>query len=221
MSEIEIKLFSYCRVLTKKQRDTNNIKIQENAIKKWMRYNNKYLIIRGFKDDGISAFKERPEYNKMLELLFDGEADGIIIKALSRIGRSVKQLVNLVDKLIKHNKVFIVLDQNINTGSKEGRLFFHMMAGFVEYEADLFRERVAEGMRKYVEEGGILGRPRIITDEKIINKIKKWYNVSRLGFVNICKLLKAEDPPIIVTQGTIRNILIKEKVKIRGIYDRS
>jgi DNA invertase Pin-like site-specific DNA recombinase len=208
-------------VSTEQQKENKTIKIQENSINRFIEaYSDQYEIVGEYKDDGVSAFINRPDYEEMLIQLFKNKADGIIIKALSRVGRSMKQLVNLVDKLEKNDKHFIVLDHNINTTSKEGRLFFHILAAIAQYEAELIVERMKEGIQRYLENGGVLGRKLIITDEKIIRKIKKLYIKNRMGTTAISIFLKGEDPSTKVSSGTIRNILIKEGVKLRGIYER-
>jgi len=55
---------------------------------------------------------------------------------------------------------------------------------------------------------------------RIIKKIKKLYIKNKIGTVSISKFLKGEDPPIIISSSTVRNILIDNDVKMRGIYDR-
>lgn len=217
----QISLFSYCRVSTKQQLEDKTIEIQENIINRFVEFNKeKYEIIKYFKDEGISAFKDRPDYEKMLEQLFNNEADGIIIKELSRIGRSVKQLVNLMDRLDKNDKHLIVIDQNINTSTKEGRLFFHILAAIAQYEAELIKERTQEGIQRYVEEGGKLGRPKITEDPKIIKKIKKLYLKNKMGCTNISKFLRGEEPIIKMSPGTINNILHREGIILRDVKFR-
>ncbi len=70
------------------------------------------------------------------------------------------------------------------------------------------------------------GRPKDyikihIKDQQVKNKIKKLYIHNKLGLTSISKFLKGEDPPIVISPGTVRNILIEMRVKLRDIYHRS
>ena len=92
----KLRMYAYLRVSTKKQELEN----QRRSIKKFIKNNkNEYEIVESF-EEKASSFKERPEYNKMLNKLYNKEnnANGILIQRLDRIGRSVKDLSVLIDK---------------------------------------------------------------------------------------------------------------------------
>ena len=215
----KLKLYAYMRVSTKKQMKDGTMENQERSRKRFMEFNNdKFEIVGIFKDEGISAFSYRPAYEKMIKKLFNNEADGIIIQRLDRVGRSVKQLSELMVRFNNNNKTFIATEQNINTSTIEGKLFFHILASIAEFNAALIKERMKEGLERYLDNGGILGRHKIIQDPKIITKIVKLYEQNKLGLTAISKFLKGED--IIISAGTVRNILISEKVKLRDIYHK-
>ena len=217
----KLKLFAYDRVSTKKQMKDGTMKNQERSRIRFMEFNNeKFEIVGIFKDEGISAFSFRPDYEDMIKRLFNNEADGIIIQRLDRVGRSVKQLSELMVRFNATNKVFIATEQNINTSTIEGKLFFHILASIAEFNAALIKERMKEGLERYIDKGGVLGRHKIIQDPKIINKIVKLYEQNKLGLTSISKFLKGEEIPIIISPGTVRNILIDEKVKLREIYHK-
>jgi len=215
----KLRLFAYMRVSTKKQMKDGTMENQERSRKRFMEFNNdKFEIVGIFKDEGISAFSFRPDYEDMIKRLFDNEADGIIIQRLDRVGRSVKQLSELMVRFNATNKVFIATEQNINTSTIEGKLFFHILASIAEFNAAFIKERMKEGLERYLDEGGVLGRHKKIQDPQVIKKIVKLYEQNKLGLTSISKFLKGEEIPIIISPGTVRNILIDEKVKLRDIY---
>jgi DNA invertase Pin-like site-specific DNA recombinase len=210
----KIWLYAYTRVSTKKQMKAGTMENQIRAINKFIEYNNnKYKIIKWFKDEGVSAFKERPEYNKMLECIKEDKADGVIIAKLDRIGRSVKDLVNTIDLLEEKSKIFIVTNQNLNTSTKEGKLLFHMICAIAEYEAELIKERMQEGIERYVEDGGKLGRKEIKISPEIKRKMIIWYNKG-LGFSIIKKLLEIEN--VKMSPKTVGKYLKRWEVEIRS-----
>jgi len=216
----KLKLFRYMRVSTKKQLNDGTMENQVRSIDRFMEFNNdKHIIVGTFEDKGISAFSFRPDYEEMIERLFNNEADGIVIQRLDRVGRSVKQLSELMVRFNTNNKTFIATEQNINTSTIEGKLFFHILASIAEFNAALIKERMKEGLERWLEkEGNVLGRHKIVQDPKILKKIKRLYEQNKLGIAAIAKFLKGEEPPTVISAGTVRNILISEKVKLRDIY---
>lgn len=72
--------------------------------------------------------------------------DSLLITRLDRLGRSTKDLLELVTKLDQLKVNLIVLEQQINTATAEGRLFFTMVAAFAEIEREIMRARTLDGL---------------------------------------------------------------------------
>jgi len=207
-SKEKIKLFAYVRVSTKKQMMQETYKIQRDKIKRFIKLNSeKYILLERFEDLGISAFKKRPNFDRMMEKI--DECNGIIINKLSRIGRSVKDLKSIVEQLTKRNKAFIVLENNINTSTKEGMLFFHILSAFLEYEVELIKERTKAGMEKARAEGIKFGRKRKELDISD-NQIKKLYIEKELGTTSIAKIAGC-------SAQTIKNRLDEMGINLRQL----
>jgi len=213
------KLFAYCRVSSKKQMKDGTMENQRRAIKKFIEYRkDDFEIIKWFEDGGISAIKKRPQYNQMIEELFlNNEIDGMIAQFLDRVGRSIKQLVNLEEKLRENNKILIITDQNIETYTKEGRFQFQMLSAVAEFQRQVIIERMQLGIERYVEDGGKLGRPKKDL-EKYKNKIIKLYTKKGIGTKNIAKIISDENMK--VSQKTIWDRLNEWGIKMRDIYER-
>jgi DNA invertase Pin-like site-specific DNA recombinase len=86
----------------------------------------------------------RPEWDKCLDALRAG--DVLVIVRLDRIGRSVKNLIEVVNGLGSRAVDLQVLDQAIDTTTPGGRLVFHVLASIAEFERDLIRERTRDGL---------------------------------------------------------------------------
>jgi len=213
----KLRLYSYCRVSTKQQEIEN----QRRSIKKFIKNNkNKYEIVEAF-EEKKSAFKDRPEYNKMLNMLYNNKnnIDGIIIQRLDRIGRSVKDLSNLIDKLIKNDKKLIATEQNFNTDTIEGKLLVNLLSAIAEFNANLFKERSKEGRERYLAEkdkdGNLKnkwGRKKIIIPDKIKKEVIKLYKLG-LGTTKLSKYLIGEG--IKITPNTVYRRLKEWNVEIR------
>lgn len=117
-------------------------------------------------EDKISGSRaERPGLTKSLEMLREG--DTLVVWKLDRLGRSVKNLVDLVGALQKQGVQFKSLTDAIDTGTPSGRFFFHVMASLAEMERDLTIERTRAGLEVARQLGRKGGRKRQMTDSKI------------------------------------------------------
>ena len=147
-------LIGYARVSTQEQ----NLELQREA-----------LVEAGcqkiFEDKVTGIRAERPGFAKMLEMLREG--DTLIVWKLDRLGRSVKQLVNLIDELHKQGIQFKSLTDAIDTGTPSGRFFFHVMASLAEMERELIIERTRAGLEVARKLGRKGGRKPKMTDSKI------------------------------------------------------
>jgi len=108
---------------------------------------------------------ERPEFSKALEALREG--DTLVVWKLDRLGRSVKNLVDLVAELHKLGIQFKSLTDAIDTGTPSGRFFFHVMASLAQMERELTVERTRAGLETARKLGRKGGRKRRMTDSKI------------------------------------------------------
>lgn len=206
----KLRLYSYCRVSTENQELEN----QRRSIKKFIKNNkDKYIIVEAF-EEKASAFKERPEYNKMLNMLYNKEnnINGIIIQRLDRIGRSVKDLSFLLFELQNFNKKLITTEQNFNMDTIEGKLLVGLLSVIAEFNANLFKQRSKEGKERYLAEGGKWGRKKIEIPEKTKKEVIKLYKLG-LGTTKLTKYLKGEG--IKITPNTVYLRLKEWNVEIR------
>lgn len=147
-------LIGYARVSTQDQ----NLDLQIDALTK--------AGCKKIFDDKISGSRaERPGLNKALELL--REDDTLVVWKLDRLGRSVKNLVNLIGELHNQGVQFKSLTDAIDTGTPSGRFFFHVMASLAEMERELTVERTRAGLEVARQLGRKGGRKRQMTDSKI------------------------------------------------------
>ena len=117
-------------------------------------------------DDKISGSRaERPGLTRAMELL--RKDDTLVVWKLDRLGRSVKNLVDLVADLQKQGIHFKSLTDSIDTGTPSGRFFFHVMASLAEMERELTAERTRAGLEVARQLGRKGGRKRQMTDSKI------------------------------------------------------
>ncbi|NKD78095.1 recombinase family protein [Haematospirillum sp. H1815] len=120
---------------------------------------------RVFEDQTSGSREDRPGLSSALDYLRPG--DTLVVWKLDRLGRTVKQLVHLVDSLQARGIHFRSLTDGIDTGSPAGRFFFHIMASLAEMERDLIAERTRAGLDAARKAGRKGGRPTKMTPGKI------------------------------------------------------
>lgn len=148
----------YERVSSKDQ----NLELQRKALEK--------DGVEKFFTDKISSVKERPGLDDCLRTLRRG--DILVVWKLDRLGRTVKQLMHLIEQLEKDGIEFRSLTENIDTSTPAGRFFLHMMAAFAQMERELIRERTMAGLEAASALGRHGGRKRKMTDSKIASARK-------------------------------------------------
>ena len=150
-----MRLVSYARVSTAEQRDNTSLDDQQKRIESYA-FAMGHEIVSSFKE-AISGKRadNRPEFQKAIALLKSGEADGLIVAKLDRLGRNVRDILTLVDDVLKpSDKALILLDLAIDTSTPAGRMVLTMMAALAEMERSLIRERVERGRAVKHKAGG-------------------------------------------------------------------
>lgn len=141
---------------------------------------------------------ERPQLNEMIE--YAREGDTIVVYRLDRLGRGLKDLINLISIFESKKINFKSLTENIDTTTSTGKLIFHIAGAFAEFERNIIRERTKAGLESARARGRKGGRPKKINDNLIrlaktmhankeisINDIVKNLGVSRATFFNMVK----------------------------------
>jgi DNA invertase Pin-like site-specific DNA recombinase len=93
--------------------------------------------------------------------------DTLVVWRLSRLARSLKQIIETAHELEQKKQALKVLTRNIDTGTPEGRLFFHITAAFDEFQRELIVENTKAGLAAARKRGRKGGRPPAMDKEKI------------------------------------------------------
>ena len=147
--------YGYARVST----DDQNTGLQLAALKK-------AGCRKTFTDEGLSGgnFK-RPALLRCLKTLEHG--DKLIVWKLDRLGRSVRDLVNILHDLQTRGIEFQSLTEQINTTSPMGRMIFHQLAALAEFERGLISERTKAGIKAARRRGVKFGPKPKLTPAQI------------------------------------------------------
>lgn len=106
----------------------------------------------------------RPALKKLLRTLKEG--DTLVVWKLDRLGRSMRNLVLLVDELRQRGIHFRSLTDSIDTSSPMGRFIFHIMSALAEMERELIVERTLAGLAAARAKGRVGGRRPKLSPEQ-------------------------------------------------------
>ena len=127
---------------------------------------------RVFCDEGVSGIAA--ERQALAETLVALKPNDVLVTwRLDRLGRSLSDLINIIEGLSERRVGFCSLTETIDTTSPGGRLIFHIMGALAEFERSLISERTKAGMAAARRRGVKLGRPHKLTVSQIIEAAVK------------------------------------------------
>lgn len=159
----------YLRVSTTKQ-DTTRQEMQLDKL--GITFDREYI------DNMTGKSKDRPQLNKMLFEVKDG--DTIYCESISRLGRSLKDLIDIIGQLVDKGVRVIIIKEGIDTNSSTYKLLLAVFGGVAEMERETIQERVIQGVEKCkltgkTKTGKWFGREEK-TIEDLPTNFKKYYD---------------------------------------------
>src|SRR6476620_774549 len=122
------------------------------------------------KISGVRA--NRPQLAKLMLTLQSG--DVVLVTKIDRLGRSTRELLELIEHISKAGASFRSLgDPLFDTGSSQGRLLSTMLAAIAEFERELIRERTGEGRKRAMANGVKFGRKPKLSDFQRAEAVKR------------------------------------------------
>ena len=156
------KVAIYARVSTSSQ-DSSNQLLELRIIAKRMGYE----VVSEFIDNGISGSKGRegrPALDLMMKSATQRKFDMVMCWSIDRLGRSLQNLVEILNELQSMRIDLFFLQQGMDTSTPSGRMIFSVFGAIGEFERNLIRERVIAGQKRAVANGVKIGRPSKMND---------------------------------------------------------
>lgn len=147
-------LIGYARISTNEQKLDMQIQALEQAGCKKI-----------FTDTASGAREKRPGLDEALA--FMRESDCLVVWRLDRLGRSVKHLIKLSEKLREMGVDLKSIQDGIDTSTTTGRFYFTILAAFAEMEREIIRERTLAGIAEARRQGREPGAPPKLTKEML------------------------------------------------------
>lgn len=173
--------FGYARVSTEAQ----SLDCQIDAL-------NKYGVDELLTEKMTGTKRSRPELDRLIDKMREG--DTVVIESLSRLGRSTKDLLALVELFNERGVVLVSLKENIDISTPTGKLLVTVLSALCQFERDLTVQRTNEGLTAARARGRKGGRPP--ADKKAIEKALKLYDAKAMSVAEICEVCG-------ISQGTL------------------
>ena len=188
----------YARISTEDQ----NLDLQVDALKE-------AGCEKIYHDIASGAQAQRPALDDLLENI--RKDDVLVIWKLDRLGRSLRNLVDLVEQLENRGVGLKSLNDPIDTTTPQGRLVFNIFASLAEFERELISERTKIGLRSARARGRVGGKPKGLSEEtqKTAIVAEALYKEQKLSVNEIAKQLG-------IAKSTLYRYLRNRNVPIGG-----
>tara|TARA_B100000795_G_scaffold33672_1_gene22201 strand:+ start:90 stop:689 length:600 start_codon:yes stop_codon:yes gene_type:complete len=157
-----MRTVTYKRISTAHQ----DIENQSSAIDKQIKLLDWTLV--GEYSEIISGTKSRDTRPELRRLLADARKrkfDRVVVYELSRLGRSIVDVINTIHELEEVGVNIFVVKNGIDTSTSQGKIFANFINIFSELERDFLISRQKESIKRIRKTGGSWGRGKLISDE--------------------------------------------------------
>ena len=158
-------------------------------------------IVKEYADEGLSGTlsrDKRPALNSLIKDAYRKKFDSVVCWDISRIGRSMKELVLFLSDMKDRDIGICSVRQGFDTSTSMGEIMFQFVGILSSWEREMIRERTIAGLDRARSEGKTLGRKKVITDE-ITSKI---VNLRSIG-----RSIRDIASEVGVSRGTVSNVL--------------
>lgn len=171
---------AYIRVSTKEQ----------NTGRQHEDFTAKGIVLNKVFEEKLSGKNtDRPQLQAMLAYLREG--DTLYVESFSRLARSTRDLLNIVNTLTEKGVSFVSLKENVDTTTSQGKFMLTVFAGLYELERDNILERQREGIDLALKEGRPYGRPSATLSATFSKNYQLW----KQGELKAVDFMKRENIP--------------------------
>lgn len=168
----------YARVSTEEQNETRQLESFANYTEK---------IRKVFIDKVSGKNMNRPQLQAMLDYVREG--DVVVVSDFSRLARSTRDMLQIVQDLTEKGVGLISLKENVDTETPQGRFMLTVFAALAELERETILQRQREGIAIAKQEHKYKGRKPLPFDEdKVRAECKKWRNGEQTAVATMNKL---------------------------------
>ncbi|MCG2776943.1 MAG: recombinase family protein [Desulfobacterales bacterium] len=149
-----MKAVGYIRVSSLEQVEGESLQAQTNEIKEFTKKRD-FELVRIYEDAGISgtSMKKREGLKRILKDSEKGEFDCVLVRTISRFGRSMVDVLTNVDFLQKHEVRLISMEQDIDYSTTIGKIILSVLSGFSELENEQRTHAILSSKQERLKQG--------------------------------------------------------------------
>lgn len=171
----------YVRVSTVEQNEERQIEgLKKHGIDKW------------FTEKMSAKNTNRPKLQEMLDFVRDG--DTVFIHDFSRLARSTKDLLDIIEFLNKKGVHLVSNKENIDSSTPSGKLMLTVIGAIYEFERTNLLERQREGIEIAKKNGKYKGRKKIIVNQDEWDRLFDLYMKRKISKTQMCKEIGCSKP---------------------------
>ncbi|MDD3231038.1 MAG: recombinase family protein [Oscillospiraceae bacterium] len=156
--------------------------------------------------DKITGTKaSRPALDQMMQALREG--DTLVIDSFSRLSRSTKDLLDMVERLQAMGVQLVSLKEKLDTTTATGKMMLTMLSALSQFERDIIAERTKEGLKAAKARGRNGGRPK--ADEAKVQRALELHALDKYSIKEISELTG-------VSTATINRRIAEQKAAIES-----
>jgi len=165
--------------------------------------------------DKASSRRDTARHELQIMLQYVKEGDTLIVESYSRLARSTRDLLCILDTLKQKNVEFISIKETVDTTKPSGGLILTLFAGLADFERDMTQERQREGVAEAKKAGKYKGRKPIDIDKEVFESLYKEWKAGKVTAVWIQKSLEVSAPTFYrrVKQYEARHDIVKIRDK--------
>lgn len=171
----QARMVLYIRVSTDEQ--GNGLDAQRSELTRAGEYAD-WRIVELVVDEGRTG-KDliRPGLQHALQLIADGDADGLAVTKLDRLSRSVIDAGQLAEWFTAAGARLVALDLNIDTSTPSGLMVLHVLAAVAQWERETIAQRTRDGLAALRARGEVTGRPAVADMPELAARILERRNI--------------------------------------------
>ena len=189
-------IVGYCRT----SKTSQELALQKDALEKYG--------VDHIYTEQMSGVKQRPVLESVLAELNEG--DTLVVWKLDRLGRTSKELVNMIDDFDKRGIHFVSITEQFDTTTPTGKFVVTMFIAMAQLERDVIVMRTKAGLEAAKKRGRVGGRPKVPQDS--VEYALLLYNQGNRRIKYICEKAK-------ISRSTLYRILRENKEKEGNHYE--
>ena len=191
----------------------NSIGYQFNKVKAFCELND-YELVDILKDEGKSGmeYSKREGYKELINKCKDENINGVVVYSLSRLGRKIKDIIDVMELFRVNDIEFYSVKENLNNKDIMGKLMMNILMCFNEFEVESIRERIRDVKRNNKDNGLVYGKLMFGKDKdgkKLID------NKEEMKSVKYMKLLRSRGYSYFMISDKLNDKGVKTKTNKR------